>query len=183
MPGDAFNDDGYVNTTDGVIILNNYTPAHAYNVFYDFNGDGVVSSTDFTLYRPKIGTVLPALLPPQLAAGGEGPGGGALLTTAEVIPVLTAAIDQWATAGLSAQDVARLHSVTVQITDLPAGYLGGTAIDGTTIYLSTADAAGYGWFISTRQNGPNTRAVPPSPCCRPNCWPIHRRQPPGMKTC
>jgi hypothetical protein len=59
--------------------------------------------------------------------------------------VLTTAIDDWAAAGLPGQDIARLRGVTVQITNLPAGYLGGTAIGGSTIYLS-ADAGGYGWF-------------------------------------
>ena len=146
LPGDV-NDDGAVNTTDGVLILNNFTPAHPYNAFYDMNGDGAVNMADFDLYRPQIGTVLPGLSP-QLAAGGEGPGGVALLTPDELAPVLTAAIEDWAAAGLPAQDVARLRGVSVQITDLPAGYLGGTAIGGNTIYLS-ADADGYGWFIDT----------------------------------
>lgn len=98
---------------------------------------------DFTLYRPAIGTVLPGL-PPQLAAGGEGPGGVAPLTPAQVSPVLSEAISLWASAGLPAHDVDRLQAVSVEITDLPAGYLGGTVLGGSTIFLS-ADAAGYGW--------------------------------------
>ena len=69
--------------------------------------------------------------------------------------MLEAAIDDWAAAGLPAQDVARLHDVTVQITNLPAGYLGGTAVGGNIIYLS-ADADGYGWSIATA----NPSAVP-----------------------
>ena len=64
----------------------------------------------------------------------------------ELAPVLTEAIDEWAAAGLPARDVARLRGDTVQITTLPVGYLGATAIGGTTVYLS-ADADGYGWFI------------------------------------
>jgi hypothetical protein len=144
LPGDV-NDDNGVNTTDGLLIASNYTTSgHAYNVLYDYNGDGAVNSTDFTLYRPKIGTVMP--LPPQLAADGEGPGGTALLTPAEAAPVLAAAINEWKAAGLPSADVARLNSVTILVTNLPAGYLGGTAIGSTTIYLS-ADAAGHGWFI------------------------------------
>ncbi len=157
LPGDV-NDDGYVNVTDGTLILANPTPAHAYNVFYDFNGDGVVNMTDFTLYRPFIGTTLPAL-PQQLAAGGEGPGGAALLTTNELAPVLSAAIHDWAAAGLPAQDVALLQQVTVQITNLPSGYLGTTAIGGTIVYLS-ADAAGYGWFIDSAPGMPAPIAGP-----------------------
>ncbi len=144
LPGDV-NDDGAVNTTDGLLILNNETPAHPYNVFYDMNGDGAVTTADFTLYRPRIGTVLPKLPPLQLAAGGEGPGGAAPLTQSELAPVLAAAIADWAAAGLPARDVARLRGVAFEITELPAGYLGDTAIGGSTVYLS-ADASGWGWF-------------------------------------
>jgi hypothetical protein len=134
-------------TTDGVLILRNFTPANPYNMFYDMNGDGVVNTSDFTLYRPQIGTVLPTLQP-QLAIGGQGPGGVALLTTNELAPVLMAAIDDWAAAGLPARDVARLRGVSAQITVLPVGYLGAAAIDGNLIYLS-ADADGYGWSTDT----------------------------------
>ncbi len=158
LPGDV-NDDGAVNTTDGVLILGNTTPAHAYNVFRDMNGDGSVTTTDFTLYRPYIGTTLPNL-PPQLAAGGEGPGGVPLLSQAELAPVLAAAINAWADAGLSASDVALLHAVTVQITTLPTGYLGGTALGSTTVALS-ADAAGWGWFIDPTP-GPDAAFAQPA---------------------
>jgi hypothetical protein len=146
LPGDV-NDDGYVNVTDGSLILANSGSSHTYNQKYDFNGDGSVATSDYTQYRPFIGTTLPAL-PPQLAAGGEGPGGGPVLTAAQVAPVLAAAIDEWAALGLPAALVARLQSATVQITNLPAGYLGTTAIDGDTVFLS-ADAAGYGWFVDS----------------------------------
>ena len=156
LPGDV-NDDGVVNTTDGVILLRNDTPASAYQQFYDMNGDGAVNTADFTLYRPRIGTVLPGLSP-QLAAGGEGPGNSTMLSAGQVAPVLRLAIQEWALAGLPAQDLARLQRVSVQITDLPAGYLGETAIDGTTIYLS-ADAAGYGWFVGTT-SGRSTEPTP-----------------------
>ena len=71
LPGDV-NDDGVVNTTDGVLILNTTTPSHAYQVFDDLDGNGSVNTADFTLDRPKIGTQLPGL-PAQLAEGGEGP--------------------------------------------------------------------------------------------------------------
>ena len=130
LPGDV-NDDGAVNTTDGVLILRNTTPAHAYNMIYDMNGDGAVNTADFNLYRPRIGTVLPGLSP-QLATGGEGPDGSPMLTPAQVTPVLQEAIHQWAVAGLPAQELARLRGVSVQIAKLPAGFLGETEIDGTT---------------------------------------------------
>ena len=160
LPGDV-NDDGAVNTTDGVLILYNPTPAHPYNVFYDINGDGVVNKADFVLYRPFIGTVLPSL-PPQLAAGGEGPGGAVQLTRDELAPIVTEAVKEWAAAGLPAADVARLEGVTATIAALPAGYLGGASLGGNTIYLS-ADAAGYGWFIDA---APATVALSAPPAGR-----------------
>ena len=116
-------------------------------MFDDLNGDGAVNMADINLYRPQVGTVLPELKP-QLAAGGEGPGGVPLLTPSELAPVLTTAIDDWAAAGLPAADVTRLRGVSAQITNLPPGWLGGTAIGGNTIYVS-ADADGYGWSIDT----------------------------------
>ena len=144
LPGDV-NDDGVVNTTDGVLILQNTTPTHPYQQIYDFNGDGAVNATDFTLYRPFIGTVLPGL-PQQLAAGGEGPGSADVLTQGELSAILPAAINEWAAVGLPAANVARLQSVTAEIATLPPSYLGAAAIGASTIYLS-ADAAGYGWFV------------------------------------
>ncbi len=149
LPGDV-NDDGVVNTTDGVLILDNETPAHAYKAIYDMNGDGSVTTADFTLYRPKIGTVLPSLSA-QLAAQGPGPGDVAPLTPDALAPVLDVAIEDWASAGLPAQDVARLHDVTVLITTLSPGYLGGTIVGGNTVELS-ANADGYGWSIDPSTN-------------------------------
>ncbi len=144
LPGDV-NDDGAVNTTDGVLMLRNETPANAYNRIYDMNGDGAVNTTDFNLYRPRIGNVLPGLSP-QLAAGGEGPGTSTLLSTSQLAPVLGEAVHLWSAAGLPAADLARLKGVTLQVETLPPGYLGETPIGGTTITLS-ADAAGHGWFV------------------------------------
>jgi hypothetical protein len=143
LPGDV-NDDGVVNTTDGVLLLRNFTPSHPYQAIYDLNGDGTVDRTDFNLYRPFIGTTLPPL--PQLAAEGEGPGGAAPLTQQELAPILTAAVQRWIATGFPVPDVQRLESVTAQVADLPSRYLGGAVLGATTIYLSP-DAADYRWFI------------------------------------
>ena len=143
LPGDV-NDDRVVNTTDGVLVLNQTTPAHTYNLNNDMNGDGVVTTADFTLYRPAIGSTLPAP-PPQLVAGGEGPGAPPISVKA-LVPILDEAIAAWAASGISPRDLARLRTVGVQLADLPAGYLGATAIGGTTIEISP-DADGYGWSV------------------------------------
>jgi hypothetical protein len=152
LPGDV-NDDGVVNITDGGLILTNVTPQHAYQAIYDLNGDGAVTTADYTLERTFNGTTLSSV-PPQLAAGGEGPGGVPLLTAAELAPVLAAAVSDWAAAGLPAADVARLNGVTAQVADLAPAYLGAAGIGSSTIYLS-ADAAGYGWSLDP--------AAPPAP--------------------
>jgi hypothetical protein len=73
-----------VNSTDGVLILNNETPAHAYQMIYDVNGDGSVNTLDFTVYRPKIGTVLPPV---------EAPAAMVAMSPA-IVDVVLGAIDQ-----------------------------------------------------------------------------------------
>jgi Dockerin type I domain len=78
LPGDV-NDDGVVNTTDGVLILRNETPAHSYQVIYDVIGDGSVDIQDFNAYRPEIGSVLPPVAAPAaLLANFVAPPVGAL---------------------------------------------------------------------------------------------------------
>jgi Bacterial Ig-like domain (group 3)/Dockerin type I domain len=154
LPGDA-KEDGQVNVTDAANIIANYTATHAYQQVYDLNGDGVVNATDITVYLSHVGNTLPAISAPpaQLAAGGEGISGAPLLTPAQLDPVFMAAINQWAAAGIPAQDVAKLHNVTVQITNaLPASYLGGTAIGGSVVYISV-NAAGHGWDLDGMRDG------------------------------
>jgi hypothetical protein len=145
LPGDV-NDDGAVNTTDGVLILRNTTPAHAYNNIYDMNGDGAVDRTDFNLFRPSIGSVLPGVAH-QLAAGGEGPRAGGMLNQAQLGPVVREAIRLWARAGLPAREVVPMRSVSVRVGTIPAGILGEAAVGGSAITLS-ADAADHGWFVA-----------------------------------
>ncbi|QEH31554.1 Calx-beta domain protein [Aquisphaera giovannonii] len=142
LPGDV-NDDKVVNTTDGVLLLNQATPAHAFQLNDDMDGDGSVTRADFLLYRPAIGTTLPAP-PPQLAAGGSGPATAAAISDGALHAALDEAIAAWASAGLPAAGLARLRGVAVRLADLPAGYLGTAAIGGTTVEISP-DADGRGW--------------------------------------
>src|SRR5439155_10125745 len=67
VPGDV-SDDGLVNVTD---VTTARSRIGSTNIFADVNGDGVVNVTDVTTDRSRIGSTLP----PQLAEGGEGPGG------------------------------------------------------------------------------------------------------------
>ena len=91
LPGDVDDNDA-VNTTDGVLILRNYTPAHAYQLIFDMNGDGAVDSADFALARARIGSVLPGPATLQAAAGAVGtPSAGLrpLSSTADAVKVMT----------------------------------------------------------------------------------------------
>ena len=68
----------------------------------------------------------------------------AALTSEELSPVVNAAIELWAAAGISPAELDELRQVTVRITDLPGAYLGLSAPD--TVYIDP-NADGYGWFI------------------------------------
>ena len=67
-----------------------------------------------------------------------------VLTPAELDFLVDAAIDRWAAAGLSAEQLDALDKVTVTASDMPGWYLG--SYDGKTIQIDT-DAAGWGWFV------------------------------------
>jgi hypothetical protein len=82
LPGDA-NDNGVVNTADGVLLLRSTTPANPYQIALDMDGDGAVTGADFNLYRPRIGTSLPAP-PAMLRAAGGADGGGPVVGSASL---------------------------------------------------------------------------------------------------
>jgi hypothetical protein len=52
-----FNDDGYVNAQD--LVLVNNAISQAYNIFADMDGDGVVTVADVQIVRAQAGTTLP----------------------------------------------------------------------------------------------------------------------------
>jgi Ca2+-binding RTX toxin-like protein len=79
------------------------------------------------------------------------------LTESEASAMLQAAIARWADAGLSATNVARLQSVTLEIADLPAGQL--ATVSSSKITLDET-AAGYGWFFDTTPSDDNEFEVP-----------------------
>ncbi len=83
---------------------------------------------------------------PLLAAGGEVSPAGELaaLTGADLQPIVTDAIADWAGAGLAADQLEALLAVDFIITDLPGAMLGLATLD--AIYLDV-NAAGHGWFI------------------------------------
>jgi uncharacterized delta-60 repeat protein len=84
---------------------------------------------------------------PLLAANGPAFGTTAVhLTAAQVKPIVAAAIDRWATAGLDAAHLSVMHHATFSIENLGGAYLG-LADPVTHGIRIDDDAAGYGWFV------------------------------------
>ena len=85
---------------------------------------------------------------PQLAVGGAVTGGNApVLTQAQLAPVVKAALADWAAAGLSTAQLAKLAGVQYQITDLGAsGDLGLTALGSQVVQLDD-NGDGRGWYV------------------------------------
>jgi uncharacterized repeat protein (TIGR01451 family) len=71
--------------------------------------------------------------------------------------MLQAAISRWADSGLSASNLAKLQSVTIEIADLPAGQL--ATVESSKITLDET-AAGYGWFFDATPSDDNEFVVP-----------------------
>ncbi|HXC70501.1 MAG TPA: Calx-beta domain-containing protein, partial [Pyrinomonadaceae bacterium] len=65
-------------------------------------------------------------------------------TQADIAVAVQAAIERWREAGISADDLMRLQSMTFEISDLPDGVLA----SGTSASFKIDEtAAGYGWFV------------------------------------
>jgi FtsP/CotA-like multicopper oxidase with cupredoxin domain len=80
---------------------------------------------------------------PLLAAGGEvaGAQGVAALTRADLQPIISQAIADWASAGVA---VDLLNALDFAIADLPGAQVG---LAGSGRILLDLDAAGHGWFV------------------------------------
>jgi hypothetical protein len=72
--------------------------------------------------------------------------GGAVLSQAELGPIVGAAIDRWAAAGASADQIATMRAVVFDVEDMSGIYLGKSSAGHITI---DSDAAGHGWFVDT----------------------------------
>jgi hypothetical protein len=106
------------------------------------------SSDRFTFAQPQRAASVPAVT----AAGG------AVLTPSSLQPVVNEAILLWSGLGLNAQQQRALEGFRVEVTTLPAGYLGLTA--GATVWLDP-NADGYGWFIdATPADNQEFRVLP-----------------------
>ncbi len=124
----------------------------------DFQSTNTLHATTnkVSVANAPVGTVTyGAGLPPQptvptlLAAQGEGPGSNEILTLDLLAPIVAEAIQHWADAGASAEQLALLNGIGISIDDLPNGTLGQTF--GTSITLD-ANGAGWGWFVNSTPN-------------------------------
>jgi hypothetical protein len=79
------------------------------------------------------------------AAGGEGPGSGAI-TQGQLQNAVSAALQRLSTAGVDAALVQRLAAAQYSVGALPAGWLGLTDVAADQVTISP-DAAGHGWFV------------------------------------
>src|SRR5262249_48609414 len=119
------------------------------------DGSIIVAGTDSqrdlvaktTTYHPLLMRFYGTTASPLLAAGGAVAGANAArLADAQLRPIVAAAIDRWAAAGLDAASLATLRRATVTIDNLGGAYLGLAYADQNLIRIDD-DAAGHGWFV------------------------------------
>jgi hypothetical protein len=91
---------------------------------------------------------LPAVQTLSVADSGPRPENPAPLTFQALQSVFTAAVDRWATTGLTAAQVTALHQVQYIITDLE-GDLVSVVNPAAQIIWVDATAAGYGWYVDS----------------------------------
>jgi hypothetical protein len=78
------------------------------------------------------------------AAAGQGPGGAAILTEAELASVVDQAVARWAATDLTQSQQNALNQVTFEIMDESDDRLGVTTL---SVVSLDVDAAGWGWFV------------------------------------
>ncbi len=109
LPGD-FNDDGVVNGSDLVGVHNEWLGINGAvpTIFGDINGDGVVSVTDYNDVRKQIGTVLPPVSDPAIAAAPASQSGPPVVQVAAVTPSVTDALTVVAPASQSGPAIVQI---------------------------------------------------------------------------
>ncbi len=123
-------------------------------VYLDGNGDGRYTSTAAGDVAGVFGNVGDRLVVGQwttsltavqrAAEDSDSPVAVSSIEQADLAPIVEAAIDLFADAGLRPDQIELLQQITVRIDDLGGAQLG--RFDGRTITLDD-DAAGYGWFV------------------------------------
>jgi len=129
----------------GTIGLENYLGTNNDQVQIDAYLDGLNGGLDTSVSVTAGGliTTTGAVVLPLLAEDGQGPITETTLSAEALAPVALEAVNRWAEAGLSAEDLAVLEGTTIQIADLRDGMVGATVGDQVLIDVN---AAGWGWF-------------------------------------
>lgn len=118
---------------DGFIEIT-FSSTGAISPFWSANGLDIVES----------GSGLP--LPAPISAKHVGTGYGVdSLTTEELAPLVTIAINSWAAQGISSQELAMLQATQFMIRDLGNGGL--ALVDGNRVINLDDNAAGHGWSL------------------------------------
>ena len=116
-----------------------------FNGTYDFDpGAGTYSLTSTPGVAPPSDAFVSKLVPLSAlqAAGATAPHAArAILSAAQITPLLTEALARWPATGVN---TSALHGIDVRIADLPGNMLGQAS--GHTITLDI-NAAGWGWFV------------------------------------
>jgi uncharacterized delta-60 repeat protein len=108
--------------------------------YYDVHGDGVVNALDVLDVLTYL-NANPLELAPTSASAVAAP---QMVTTADLAPVVSAAIELFAAAGASDAQVARLQQAQVQVGDLAGSIL---ALQSGNVITIDTNAAGRGWFV------------------------------------
>ncbi len=136
---------------DGVSTVGTFDTSGQWNL-RNSNSAGGVDIPVFPFgqgtFRPVTGDWNFSTAPQLVLAAAPPSGSPALLSTGQLNAVVTAALTRLREAGVSSAVLATLASVTVEIRDLPAGYLGMSALHGNRILIDD-DGAGYGWFVDS----------------------------------
>jgi hypothetical protein len=132
--GLALSGTSYVHLTGSFSGTANFNPSGTYNVTAAATTDGFVA-------RLTGAAAMAQRLAPGAATGTMA---GQALTSAALQPIVAEAIANWAAVGLDAHYVQLMRQVSVQVTDLPAGYLG---MAYPNVIQLDRTAAGVGWYI------------------------------------
>lgn len=157
LPGDMTRN-GQTNAGDANLLrsLGTLIP-NAANYWRDPTGNNQINSGDAN-YVASLGTLSlsgnpepnnpPAPRPTlRVATSASSRSVAPKLNAATLQPIVKAAIDIWAASGISTEQLSKLRSIPISISDLgSSGYLGLTALHGIVI---DDDAGKWGWYVDT----------------------------------
>jgi uncharacterized repeat protein (TIGR01451 family) len=133
----------------GVLTTGSFNGTHSYLAPGVYNATATVMDDDGGSDSWTFQVTVDDLTPQRLA-GGPIPirPGTPILTQQQLQPIVAAAIDEWAAAGVGRAAVDKLRRTPIQIETIAGGLVGATYRGGIVID-PTAD--GYGWFVDPKR--------------------------------